>query len=187
MIPTQLCVYCASSPELDAVYLDDAATLGYAMAEAGITLVYGGGATGLMGRIADAVLERKGRVIGIMPHFMNEREWGHKGVEEFHFVADMHERKRRFLDGTDAVVALPGGCGTLEELLEVITLKRLGRFDKPIIIVNTNNFYDPLLEMLDRCISERFLTVHHRSMWIVVTDSAGVLPALASYTPWEVV
>jgi uncharacterized protein (TIGR00730 family) len=180
----QICVYCASSPNLATIYLEDAAALGHTLAQEGITLIYGGGGTGLMGRIADAVLEKGGRVIGIMPHFMRELEWAHKGVGEIHFVEDMHARKKRFLDGTDAVVALPGGCGTLEELLEVITLKRLGLFDKPIIIVNTNGFYNPLIAMLDRTIEERFLSEHHRSMWRVVTYSSKVLEAVAETPPW---
>lgn len=174
----QICVYCASSPDIAQVYKDDATTLGRALATRGIELIYGGGSTGLMGHVADAVLAGGGRVTGIMPHFMQEREWGHKGVEQLHYVADMHERKKRFLVNTDAVIALPGGCGTLEELLEVITWKRLGLFEKPILIVNTNLFYDPLLAMLDRCIEEKFLTNAHREMWTVVNSANDVWPVL---------
>ena len=182
---SQICVYCASSPDIAPVYFDAAERLARELAAEQITLVYGGGATGLMGQLADTMLAEGGRVVGIMPQFMNAVEWGHKGVAEFHYVADMHERKRRFLDGTDALVALPGGCGTLEELLEVITLKRLGVFGKPIVILNTNRFYDPLLQMLDRCIEERFLAEYHRQIWQVVSEPEEVLPAIRNAPAWE--
>ena len=99
-------------------------------------VIVGGGAIGLMGHLADTVIENKGEIIGIMPHFMKAAEMEHKGVTQFHFVEDMHERKKRFLEGVDALITLPGGCGTFEEFFEAITLKRLGLFTKPIIIVN---------------------------------------------------
>lgn len=178
----QICVYCASSPEIAPAYFAAAETLGLALAEREITLVYGGGGTGLMGRMADAVLSKGGRVVGIMPHFMRELEWAHKHVQEFHFVADMHERKRRFLEGTDAVVALPGGCGTLEELLEVITWRRLGLFDKPVIILNTEGYYDPLLQMLERTITEKFFPENLRTLWSVVSQPEEVLPEIERLT-----
>ncbi len=113
-----------------------------------VAVVFGGGGHGLMGCLADRVVERGGRIVGIMPHFMREMEWNHKQLDETVFVDDMHERKKRLLRNSDALIALPGGCGTMEELLEAITLKRLGQFTRPIVILNTDGFYDPLLDML---------------------------------------
>ena len=116
MMPVkQICVYCSSSNLIAKEYFDDARSLGRAIAQKGITLVYGGGSSGLMGCIANEVLAYSGKVIGIIPDFMKQVEWAHTGVTELHVVGDMHERKKKFLDGTDALVALPGGCGTLED------------------------------------------------------------------------
>jgi uncharacterized protein (TIGR00730 family) len=120
-----------------------------------------------------------------MPQFMKEVEWAHKGVQEFHFVGDMHARKKKFLDGTDALITLPGGCGTLEEVLEAITLKRLGLFDKPIIIINTNHYYDPLIEMLEKCIEENFMAEKHRQMWTVIEDASQIIDAIQNAPIWE--
>lgn len=150
-----------------------------------ITVVFGGGSSGLMGKLADTVLLQGGKIIGIMPQFMKEVEWAHKGVKEFHFVGDMHERKKKFLDGTDALITLPGGCGTLEELLEAITLKRLGLFAKPIIILNINHFYDPLIDMLERCINENFMSAQHRNMWTIIEDPARIIEAIRTAPLWE--
>jgi uncharacterized protein (TIGR00730 family) len=181
----QICVYCASSKKIDEKYLLDADVLAESFLEKDITLVFGGGSVGLMGRLADKMLVAGGRVIGIMPQFMKDVEWAHKGVNDIKFVKDMHERKKRFLDGTDALVALPGGCGTLEELLEAITLKRLGLFTKPIIIVNLDGFYDPLVRMLERCVEERFMAPEHLNMWTVVSNSREVLPAIYKAPEWD--
>ena len=174
----QICVYAASSADVAPVYLQAAQALGRQMAAEGVALVYGGGGTGLMGAVADAVLAGGGQVTGIMPHFMRELEWAHSAVADMRFVADMHERKRSFLLGTDAVVALPGGCGTLEELLEVITWRRLGLFAKPIVIVNTAGYYAPLLQMLNLAMAERFMPEAARAIWHVVDQPEQVLPAL---------
>lgn len=181
----QICVYCASSNLIDKKYFDAAEGLGDEIARHGITLMYGGGAAGLMGRIADRVIQNGGRVIGIIPDFMQKVEWAHKGITELHVVSDMHARKKRFLDGTDALVALPGGCGTLEELLEVITLKRLGLFNKPIIILNTGGFYDPLLAMFDRCINEKFMNSDSANMWSVVDHPNQVVEAIENAPSWH--
>lgn len=181
----QVCVYCASSAKIDQRYLDATDTLAEVLVNHQITVVFGGGSTGLMGQLADSVLHRGGRIIGIMPQFMQEVEWAHKGVKEFHFVGDMHERKKRFLDGTDALITLPGGCGTLEELLEAITLKRLGLFTKPIIIINVHHYYDPLIEMLDRCVEEHFMSAQHRTMWTVIENPAEVVEAIQHAPVWD--
>lgn len=181
----QVCVYCASSSKIAQLYLDATEILASELVKNGITVVFGGGSSGLMGKLADSVLERGGRIIGIMPQFMQEVEWAHKGVKEFQFVGDMHERKKRFLDGTDALITLPGGCGTLEELLEAITLKRLGLFTKPIIIVNINNFYNHLIAMLNHCVAENFMSEKHREMWTVIENPQDIITAITNAPVWD--
>lgn len=155
------------------------------MVENNITVVYGGGASGLMGRLATTALQHGGHVVGIMPNFMKEVEWAHKDLQEFHVVGDMHERKKKFLEDTDALIALPGGCGTLEELLEAITLKKLGLYTKPIIILNTNNYYAPLLQMFDKSIEENFMSEKHRALWTVIKQPEEVLPAIMAAPSWN--
>lgn len=181
----RVCVYCASSDKVDEIYFKATATLAEKLVSHNIQVVYGGGATGLMGRLADEVIRHNGHVIGIMPNFMNDVEWAHKKVPEFHFVGDMAERKKKFLEMSDALIALPGGCGTLEELFEAITLKRLGLFTKPIIILNINGFYDHLAALLDKCIEERFMSEKHREMWSIIHDPADILNALENAPKWS--
>src|SRR5262245_58774079 len=161
----RVCVYCASSRQTDGVFREAAARLGRTLAREGTTIVCGGGAVGLMGALADGALAAGGRVIGVLPRFMADLEWGHRGLTELVLVEDMHNRKRRMIEGADAVVALPGGSGTLEELLEAVTWKRLGLYLRPIVLVNVRGFFDPLLEILRRCIDERFMDERHGSMW----------------------
>ena len=173
-----ICVYCASSNQCDPQYYDAARRLGATLADRGYTIIYGGGGRGSMGALADGAIARGGHVIGVLPKFMQELEWGHKGIAELHLVEDMRTRKHLMLTGSDGVVALPGGCGTFEELLEAITLKRLGLHDKPIILVNTKRFFDPLLELLTNAIRERFMEEHHASMWQVVAEPEEVPDAL---------
>ncbi len=180
----QVCIYCASSRQADPVYQDAAYRLGRLLARNSITIVCGGGAFGSMGRLADAALAEGGRVVGVLPQFMRELEWSHSGLTELISVADLHERKRLMLAGSDAVIALPGGSGTLEELLEAVTMKRLGMYLKPIVLVNTRRFFDPLLELLDRSIAERFMDERHRAMWTVVSDPDRVIEAIESAGPW---
>ena len=181
----RVCVYCASSPTADPLYREVAHGLGGALAAAGATLVYGGGSLGSMGAVADGALAAGGEVIGILPRFMADLEWGHPGLTRLELVEDMRERKHRLLTGSDAVVALPGGCGTLEELFEAITLKRLGLYFGPIILLNTRGFYDDVVRLLDRAIAERFMNPEHREMWTLVDDVANVLPTIAATPPWR--
>jgi hypothetical protein len=181
----RVCVYCASSNHVAAPYFEAAAALGRQLAESGATVVYGGGRSGLMGRLADAALDAGGKVVGIIPHFMKAVEWQHEHLSELHLVDDMHERKKRFLVEVDALVALPGGCGTFEELMEAITLKRLGLFTKPIVILNLNGYYDPLLLMLERAVEERFMRPEHRQMWTSVAQAEDILEAIRSAPPWS--
>ena len=181
----RVCVYCASSAKVDQKYFDATERLGIQLVQNKVEVVYGGGAVGLMGKLADTVLEHGGEVIGIMPQFMRDIELHHKKVARFHIVGDMHERKKRFLDGVDGLIALPGGCGTLEELLEALTLKRLGLFTGPIVVLNTDGYYDPLQTMLERCIEQNFMGEEHRQMWSFVREPEEVLDAIRQPPPWS--
>lgn len=177
-------VFCASSSACDPTFHDAAAELGRAIARAGHSLVYGGGAVGSMGALADAALAEGGHVLGIIPRFMRELEWAHSGLTELRLVDDMQQRKREMLRVADAIVTLPGGSGTLEELFEAITMKRLGLFSKPIIIVNQDRFYDPLFQLLRSSVERRFMNDVHLDMWEAVDTIDDVLPAIASAAVW---
>ncbi len=181
----RICVYCASSSKIDESYFEAAERLAAQLVSHDVTIVYGGGAAGLMGCIADSAIEHGGHVVGIIPKFMTEIEWQHKDLEEIHVVSDMHERKKKLLEGTDAVIALPGGSGTLEELLEAISMKRLGFYTKPIVILNINNYYAPLIEMLERSIRENFMSETHRKMWTVLSDPDDIMSAIESSPEWS--
>ena len=143
----QICVYCASSSRIADKYFREAEILGKLLADNDIRLMFGGGALGLMGRVADTVLAHGGKATGVIPEFMDKVELGHKKVD-LEIVPDMHTRKRRFFEGTDAIVTLPGGVGTLEEILEALTWKRLGLLTCPMVIVNVDGYFDPLQKML---------------------------------------
>ena len=179
-----VCVYAASSKACHPDYHDAAHRLGVFLAERHFTIIYGGGGVGLMGALADGALSRGGRITGVLPRFMNDLEWGHRGLTELHLVEDMHARKHRLLSGSDAVVALPGGSGTLEELLDAITLKRLGLYLGPIVLVNTRRFFDPLLQLLASAIEERFMDERHHAMWQVVSQPEQVAEAFTTARPW---
>jgi uncharacterized protein (TIGR00730 family) len=178
-------VYCASSRQTEPTYREAARRVGVHLAQSGVAVVYGGGAVGSMGALAEGALSAGGRVVGVLPRFMADLEWGHAGVSDMRLVDDMHARKHLMLTTGDAVVALPGGCGTLEELLEAITWKRLGLYSGPIAILNVDGFYDPLLAMLDRCVRERFMDERHASMWVAVREPEDVLTALHAAPPWD--
>src|SRR5271154_5281307 len=180
----RVCVYCASSRICDPAYHDAAARLGRELARNKVTLVYGGGSVGSMGHLADAALAEGGRVIGVLPRFMYDLAWGHRGLSELGIVNDLHERKRLMIDEVDAVVALPGGCGTLEELFEAITWKRLGLFGGAILLGNHLGFYSPCVSFLESCIERRFMDDRHRQMWSLVEQPEDVLDAIASAPPW---
>jgi uncharacterized protein (TIGR00730 family) len=137
-----------------------------------------------MGHLASAALEAGGRVIGVIPQFMYDLEWAHRGLSELVVVNDMHERKRLMIDSVEAVVALPGGCGTFEELFEAITWKRLGLFGGAIVIVNTAGFYRPMVELLESAVERRFMDRRHLQMWSVVEESEQVIEAIHSAVPW---
>lgn len=184
--PTRsVCVYCASSRACDPVYHDVARRLGGLLAADGCVVVYGGGGAGSMGALAEGALAAGGRVVGVIPRFMQELEWGHAGLSELHVVEDMRTRKHEMLSRASAVVALAGGCGTFEELMEAITLKRLGLFLGPIVVVNTAGYYDPLVEQFRRAIDGRFMSPVHGGMWRVVGEPEEVIPALDDDAGWE--
>jgi hypothetical protein len=178
-------VYCASSRTAHADYRLAARRLGEVLAGAGITIVYGGGAAGSMGALADGALGAGGRVIGILPRFMADLEWGHPGLSDLQLVEDLRTRKHLMLTMSQAAIALPGGSGTLEELLEAITLKRLGLYLNPIVLVNTRGFFDPLLEVLRRAVAEHFMDTRHLSMWQVVATPDEIPQALTSAPGWS--
>ena len=181
----RVCVYCASSSQCAPEFLEAAHKLGREFARNEIITLYGGGAVGLMGSLADGAISEGGEVIGVIPGFMRDLEWGHSGISELRVVGDMHERKRILIGDSDAFVALPGGCGTLEELFEAITWKRLGFHRKPIIIANVKSFFDPCIEMLERCVQEKFMHQKHLQMWHAVERIEKIIPTLRTVPPWN--
>ena len=181
----RVCVYAASSPQAAPAYHDAARRLGELVAAERCSIVYGGGSQGLMGALADGALAKGGEVIGILPKFMADLEWGHPGLTHLDLVEDMRERKHKLLTGSDAVVALPGGCGTLEELFEAITLKRLGLYFNPIVLLNTDGFYDGLQAFLGHVIAHKFLNPGHAEMWTLVDRPEDVLPTIRATPAWR--
>lgn len=181
----KICIYCASSDKIGSGYFDATEKLALTLVQQNIEVVYGGGSSGLMGKLADVMLANGGKIKGIMPRFMNEVEWAHKNLQDIEFTETMHERKAKFLENIDGLVALPGGTGTLEELLEAMTLKKLGIYTKPIVILNTLNYYEPLKLMLQQCVTENFMLARHTDMWTFVDEPDQVIPALQSAKSWD--
>ena len=180
-----VCVYSASSTKIDEVYFNAARQLGQLLAKRRIRLINGAGSIGLMRSVADAVLENGGEVTGVIPKFMVEQGWHHTGLSKLVEVESMHERKQLMADLSDAVIALPGGCGTLEELLEIITWKQLGLYLNPIVILNTNGFFDPLLDMLTRAIDENFMSRQHGEIWHVATTPEEAVELIYTVPDWD--
>lgn len=184
MIPKTITVYCASSRKIDKKYFNATIALADELLKENVKVVYGGGAIGLMGAIADRYIEKKGSIKGIIPEFMVKVEWAHPKVTDMTIVQDMHERKKKLIEGTDAVIALPGGTGTLEELSEVITLKRLGKFNKPILLLNTDNFYTPLDNFMKKMANEHFLSPDHLNMWKLFDEPGDFWETYFSFPEW---
>lgn len=180
-----VCVYSASSTKIDKKYFDAAEDLGRLLAKNEINLINGAGCLGLMKAVADATLEDGGTVTGVIPHFMVEQGWHHKGLTKLIETENMHERKQLMADLSDGVIALPGGCGTLEELLEIITWKQLALYLKPIVILNIDGFFNPLLEMLDRAIEENFMRTEHGNIWQVATTPEEAINFLFTTPKWS--
>lgn len=178
-----LCVFCGSSPGRDPAFLAAARAFGAMLARERITLVYGGGHVGLMGVLADASLQAGGRVVGVIPQALWDREVGHGGLTELHVVGTMHERKAKMAELADAFVALPGGLGTLEEIFEVWTWGQLGIHRKPCGFLDVNGYYAPLLAFLDAAVESGLIRPQHRAMAVVDTDGESLLRRLAEYEP----
>ena len=178
-----VCVYSASSTKIAPVYFAVAEELGRLLASEGINLINGAGSIGLMGATSNATLEAGGTVTGVIPRFMVEQNWHHTGLTQLIETETMHERKQLMAELSDGVIALPGGCGTMEELLEIITWKQLGLYLKPIVILNIQGFYDPLLEMMERAIDGNFMRSEHRAIWQVATSAQEAIDLLHT-TPW---
>ena len=180
-----VCVYCGSGAHVHPDYFDAAGRLGTLLAEHDIELVYGAGQTGLMGAVADAVLRAGGRVTGVIPRFMVERGWHHTGLTHLRVTDDMHERKRVMAHLADATIALPGGCGTFEELFEVITWKQLGLHLKPVVLLNTRSYFDPLLELMRHAVGEHFMAPAHTALWTVARTPDEALRRAADTPLWD--
>ena len=170
-----VCVYSASSTKIPACYTSAARELGTLLGERKLRVINGAGSIGLMATVSDATLAAGGEVYGIIPRFMVKEGWHHTGLTKLIEVDTMHERKKLMADLSDAVIALPGGCGTLEELLEIITWKQLGLYLNPIVILNIKGYFDPLLAMFDRAVAENFMRPAHAAMWAVAYNAAEAL------------
>lgn len=180
-----VCVYCASSTKIAPVYFASAESLGRLLAMRGINLINGAGSIGLMGTVSNAALEAGGTVTGVIPRFMVEQNWHHTGLTKLVETENMHERKQLMAEMSDGVIALPGGCGTMEELLEIITWKQLGLYLKPIVILNVDGFFDSLLEMLQRAIDENFMRKEHGAIWQVAQTPEEALDLLYQTPMWD--
>lgn len=176
-----LCIYCGSSPGKRDAYALATQVCGQVLARRGIGLVYGGGNVGMMGRVADAVLAAGGRVVGIIPHHLADKELAHDGATEMIRVHSMHERKQLMADRSDGFIALPGGIGTLEELFETLTWLQLGLHRKPIGLLNVEGFFDAMLTFLDHMVEERFLKREHRELLIVDDDMDRLIDRMSAF------
>lgn len=181
-----VCVYSASSTKIDSIYFETARKLGILLARNGIRVVNGAGNMGLMAAVSDAALAAGGKVTGVIPRFMVEQNWHHTGLSELIKVDTMHERKQKMAALGDAIIALPGGCGTLEELLEVITWKQLGLYLNPIVILNVKDYYGPLLEMFARAAEEHFIGARHMDIWRIAHTPEEAVTQIQTTPIWDV-
>jgi uncharacterized protein (TIGR00730 family) len=180
-----VCVYSASSTKIAPVYFAVAEELGQLLALHGINLINGAGSIGLMAATSNACLAAGGTVTGVIPRFMVEQGWQHKSLTQLIETETMHERKQIMAEMSDGVIALPGGCGTMEELLEIITWKQLGIYLNPIVILNIDGFYNPLLEMLQRAIDGNFMRPEHQNIWQVATSAQQAIELLYTSPIWN--
>ena len=180
-----VCVYSASSTKIAPVYFAAAEELGRLLALRGINLVNGAGSIGLMAATSNAVLANGGTVTGVIPRFMVEQGWHHTGLTRLVETDTMHERKQLMAQLADAVIALPGGCGTLEELLEIITWKQLGLYLNPIVILNIDGFFNPLIAMLEQAIDQQFMRPEHAALWCVASTPAEALEMIQTTPKWD--
>ena len=178
-------VYASSSNALDEEYYDAASRLGTVLGQAGMDIVYGGGGVGLMRAMADSALAQGAHVHGVIPHFLNTVEHGHQSLSRLEVVNDMRERKHRMIADSDAVVSLPGGSGTFEEVFEVLTLKRLGLYLGPVVLINTRRYFDRFADFLQHSVNERFMSEKHLQMWSLVDRPEQVLDAMQTAVRWS--
>ena len=180
-----VCVYCASSTQIDEKYFRAAEELGTLIAQRGLRLITGAGKLGLMNSVQDTALAAGGEAVGVIPTFMVREGWHHEGLTQLIETASMHERKQIMADLSDGVIALPGGCGTMEELLEIITWKQLGLYVNPIIILNVDGFYDHLLAQLSKAVEDNFMRSIHADIWRVATTPEEAMELLLATPTWD--
>lgn len=181
----KICIFAASSSRVDSVYVKAASLLGELIAEDRHSIVYGGGGIGLMGALADAAMKKGARITGVIPSFMHSNGWGHDGLDEVIITEDMGSRKKKMFELSDAVIALPGGIGTLEELTEAITMKQLGLFRGPLVILNTESFYTGFIAFMESIIEKGFMREVHSKIWTLVNTPPEAVNALSSYRDWH--
>lgn len=183
VVASSVCVYCGSREGASPAYVRAAAALGTAIARRGLGLVYGGGNVGLMGHLADAALARGGRVVGVIPEVLEARELAHRRLHELIVVPDMHRRKAIMAERASAFVALPGGYGTLEELFEAMAWAQLGFHGKPVGLLNTEGYFDPLIAFLDHAVRQQFLRPRHRALLVVRREADALLESMLPDPP----
>lgn len=181
----RITIFCASSQAIDREYFDAAIEVTKLLVAENHSIIYGGGDTGLMGAVADTVLEMGGEITGIIPDFMKEVEWMHKGVNDMIVVDTMAERKRLLIEKSDAILVLAGGTGTLEELMEVVSLKKLGKYPHPIVLLNSCGFYDLLQDFMVKMVEEKFMNPQHLDVWEIVNSPSEVLESIKNQSPWN--
>ncbi len=181
----RVAVYAASSSQVSSEYIDAAAELGRTLAAEGIEIVYGAGKVGLMGALADAALDAGGKVTGVIPQFMVDNGWCREKLTNLIVTPDMHTRKEKIVSLADATIALPGGVGTLEELMEIITWKQLGLYADPIVILNTREYFNPLKEMLERAVEEKFMREIHRNLWSIADTPRQAADLIRNTPQWD--
>lgn len=181
----RVAVYAASSSQVNQEYLTAAAELGRTLAAEGIEIVYGAGKVGLMGALADASLDAGGKVTGVIPQFMVDNGWCREKLTNLIVTPDMHTRKEKIVSLADATIALPGGVGTLEELMEIITWKQLGLYANPIVILNTRGYFNPLKEMLERAVEEKFMREIHRNLWSIADTPRQAADLVRNTPQWD--
>ena len=177
--------YAASSGLLPQIYVDGAIELGSMAAQRGHTIINGAGRTGLMGAVTKGAMQAGGKAIGVIPKFMIEHGWQHTGMTELVITEDMHERKDQMASRSDAVIALPGGVGTMEELLEIITWKQLGLYLKPIVILNIDHYFDPLLQQMSKAIEQNFMRNFHNRLWNVAETPEEAITLCETTPMWD--
>ncbi len=181
----KISVFAASSSKIPPEFFSVATELGKLIAVKGHEVVFGGGGIGLMGALADSAMEHGGKVIGVIPEFMVKNGWGHNSIDKTFVTADMNSRKKKIFEISDAVVALPGGVGTLEELTEAITLKQLGLYKGPIVILNASGFYNSLLKYFDELVKQNFMRKQHKDIWYVAENPDDAMSFINSYNDWD--